>query len=175
MTSANQHNAGDQHAAGAVPAHGIAGAGNKNLKSKDCSHLKREDQALFTAVLRETLARGQAVAFRVRGPSMLPWLREGQKVMVAPLAGRQLRRGDIALFWRNEQEPVLHRVVQPPTADGVVACRGDAEWGPPELVPLAAVAGVVALPLWRRRLFLLIHPARRWVNRLILQWRQRHG
>jgi MYXO-CTERM domain-containing protein len=106
---------------------------------------------------------------------MLPWLREGQKVMVAPLAGRQLRRGDIALFWRNEQEPVLHRVVQPPTADGVVACRGDAEWGPPELVPLAAVAGVVALPLWRRRLFLLIHPARRWVNRLILQWRQRHG
>lgn len=137
--------------------------------------LRREDQFCFTEVLRGTLAQGQGVAFRVRGPSMLPWLREGQKVVVRPLGGHRLRRGDIALFWRGEREPVLHRVVQGPSADGWVACRGDAEWGEPERVPLSAVAGVVGLSVWRRWLFLLAHPARRWVNGRIMNWRRRHG
>lgn len=123
----------------------------------------RTDQQLFLAVLRDTLSRGESVLFRVRGVSMLPWLREGQKVRVTPLGGRPLRRGDIVLFWRGENEPILHRVAA--VREDSVDCRGDSGYGKPEHVRLEQVTGRVPLAAWQRLVFRMVHPPRKLVNR----------
>lgn len=137
----------------------------------------RVDQVLFTATLAAALARGEAVILRVQGVSMLPWLREGAPVRIRPLAGRSLRRGDIALFWRAPGQPILHRVVRTHPAEGIYECLGDAEHGEPERVAETAVIGAVDLSAVGRWAYRLLHPARRGFNRLCLRRgvRLRHG
>lgn len=129
----------------------------------------RVDQPLFNGVVGDALARGESVCLRVHGGSMLPWLREGQKVRVVPAAGRRIRRGDVVLFRRAPDRPVLHRVVASRrNGDGVFhACLGDAEDGAPEWVSEADVLGVVALSPWRRAAYRGLHRPRRWINRLL--------
>ena len=137
----------------------------------------RVDQNMFTATLAEVLAQGDAVLLRVQGVSMLPWLREGEQVRILPAAGRRLRRGDIALFWREPRRPILHRVVKVRRGEGLYECRGDSESGTPERVPASAVIGLVEMTAFRRAVFLALHPVRRLLNRLCLSWgvQLRHG
>ena len=130
---------------------------------------ERVDQVLFAETLAAALARGEAVILRVQGVSMLPWLREGAPVRIRPLAGRSLRRGDIALFWRAPGQPILHRVVRACPAEGIYECLGDAEHGEPERVAETAVIGAVDLSAAGRWAYRLLHPARRGFNRLCLR------
>ena len=139
----------------------------------------RIDQVFFSAALADALARGEAVWLRVQGVSMLPWLREGEKVRILPLSGRVLRRGDIALYWRKPNRPIMHRVVRVALDAGnpVYECLGDSERGIPERVPAAAVLGVVAGTGLDRLVYRALNPARRGINRLCLKWGLclRHG
>ena len=139
--------------------------------SQTASANLRIDQPVFAATLLDALARGEAVLLRVHGASMKPWLREEQKIRVLPVAGRRLRRGDVALFRRENGRLLLHRVVQvrrdPQTRLPLYGCRGDAEAGLPESVPESALLGVVEIGVFRRWLFLLIEPARRFANRVL--------
>ena len=138
---------------------------------------ERVDQVLFAETLAAALGRGTAVVLRVQGVSMLPWLREGAPVRIRPLAGRRLRRGDIALFWRAPGQPIVHRVVRPRPAEGIYECLGDAEHGQPERVAAAAVIGAMELPEIKRGAWLLLHPVRRWINHFCRRRgvRLRHG
>lgn len=137
------------------------------------------DPELVSEVLLDALARGESIRLRVRGVSMLPWLREGDQVCVRPAAGRRLRRGDIALFRRAPARLILHRVVGVRTEAGAVVCDclGDSESGSPERVPAAAVIGVVETTPVRRAIYRVLHPPRRLLNRLLSKWglRLRHG
>ena len=57
------------------------------------------------------LAAGQTVQFPPQGWSMYPLLSDGRdQVIVAPAEGRQLRRGDVALYRRDGDILVLHRI-----------------------------------------------------------------
>ncbi len=134
-------------------------------------------QEFFSETLSDSLSRGEAVLLRVQGVSMLPWLREGDQVRILPAAGRRLRRGDIALFWRAPNRPILHRVVRVHRATAVCECLGDSESGPPERVPVSAVIGVVEISALRRAVYLALNPPRRWVNRFCRERgiRLRHG
>ena len=135
------------------------------------------DPKFFSKAIEDSLVRGEAVLLRVQGVSMLPWLREGEKVRILPAAGRRLRRGDIALFWREPQRPILHRIVRVRRAEGLCECLGDSERGAPERVPVSAVIGVVETTAFRRAVYLALNPARRLINRLCLTWGLclRHG
>lgn len=137
----------------------------------------KADQEFFSEALSDSLSRGEAVLLRVQGVSMLPWLREGDRVRILPAAGRRLRRGDIALFWRAPNRPILHRVVRAFPGEGVCDCLGDSERGEPERVPISAVIGVVETSALRRAVYLALHPARRLFNRFCLDRgiRLRHG
>jgi hypothetical protein len=141
----------------------------------------RIDQQVFSATLLDALARGEAVLLRVHGGSMKPWLREEQKIRVSPVAGRRIRRGDVALFRRENGRMILHRVVRvgrdPQTDLPLYGCLGDAEAGMPELVPEAALLGVVDLGVFRRWAFLALEPSRRFINRVLSKMgiRLRHG
>ena len=138
---------------------------------------ERGDQSLFSETLADALARGDAVVLRVQGASMLPWLREGDRVRIRPAAGRRLHRGDIALFWRAPGRPILHRVVRILREEGVCECLGDAESGEPERVPVAGVVGVAETTPFRRGIYRMVNPPRRIFNRFCLRWglRLRHG
>lgn len=53
----------------------------------------------------ELLKKGQAVEFMPQGYSMYPTIVPGRdSVVVAPLNGRRLKRGDVALFRRNPEQ-----------------------------------------------------------------------
>ena len=137
----------------------------------------RIDQDAFAETVADALGRGEAVLLRVQGVSMLPWLREGEKVRIRPAAGRKPRRGDVALYWRGPGRLILHRVVKFHPSVNVCACLGDSESGPPERVPAAAVIGLMETTALRRAVYLAVNPARRAVNRLCRKWglRLRHG
>lgn len=138
------------------------------------------DGEFFSAVLQDSLARGEAVRLRVRGTSMLPWLAENEAVRVVPVAGRILHRGDIALFRRQPDRLILHRIVRvrpgPDSTPWGYECMGDAQEGAPEKVSAAEIIGMVAIPFWKRTLYLVASPPRRLVNRLCRKWgiRLRH-
>lgn len=140
------------------------------LDQPDVANL-RIDQPVFAATVLDALARGESVRLRVHGASMKPWLREQQKIRVRPIAGWRLRRGDVALFRRANGRLILHRVVQVDrdsrTGMPLYGCRGDAEAGVPESVPETALLGVVDLGVFRRWVFLLTEPARRFANRVL--------
>lgn len=140
------------------------------LDQPDVANL-RIDQPVFAATVLDALARGESVRLRVHGASMKPWLREQQKICVQPIAGRRLRRGDVALFRRVNGRMILHRVVHvgrdPQTGLPLYGCLGDAEAGAPEAVPESALLGVVDFGVCRRWTFLLTEPARRFVNRVL--------
>jgi hypothetical protein len=138
---------------------------------------ERVDQSFFSETLADALARGEAVVLRVHGASMLPWLREGDKVRIRPAAGRPLHRGDIALFWRAPGRPILHRVVRILREEGICECLGDAESGDPERVPVSGVMGVAETTPLHRGIYRIVNPPRRLFNRLCLRWglRLRHG
>ncbi len=128
---------------------------------------KMRDHDLFCGVIADALARGETVQMRVRGVSMLPWLRANTRVRIVPAAGRTIRRGDIALFWRKPGRPILHRVVGIGRGEGpaIYECYGDADLAAPEDVPASAVMGVVELSAISRWIYLALQAPRRFVNR----------
>jgi len=129
-------------------------------------------QEAFSAVVADTLERGEAVKLRVQGVSMLPWLREGDSVRILPAVGRPLRRGDVVLFWREPDHPILHRIVRVyrVTDKIVYMCLGDSERGTPESVPASAIIGVVETTAVHRWVYFLLNPFRRCLNHLCQKW-----
>ena len=127
----------------------------------------RTELSFYSDILVDTLSRGESVRLRMHGVSMLPWLRDGEAVRIRPAAGRRIVRGDIALFLRPPDRPILHRVVRVARQDGktVFECLGDSEHGESERVPASAVLGVVDLPPWARAWYLAVNPVRRVLNR----------
>lgn len=62
------------------------------------------------------LSHGRSVSLRVRGRSMYPWLRDGQRVLIRPIKPQDARLGLVVLSWRShapsgERLSALHRVV----------------------------------------------------------------
>ncbi len=63
-------------------------------------------------MIRSCLERGQTVAFRPRGISMLPMLRHGKdQVTLSPVTGK-LKKYDLPLYQREDGCFVLHRVLK---------------------------------------------------------------
>ena len=63
-------------------------------------------------LLQAVLARGAPFRFRAMGPSMFPFIRDGDVVTVAPLKGIRLRRGDVVACVPPRLDAlVIHRVV----------------------------------------------------------------
>lgn len=137
------------------------------------------DQSMFSEVVAGALAQGEAVRLRVQGASMRPWLREGDPVRIRPVAGRPVRRGDVVLFRRARDRPILHRVIRVRREENAVVydCRGDAEHGAPERVAAAEVLGVMESTPFRRAAWRVLFRPRRWWIRLSAAWRRclRHG
>ena len=91
----------------------------------------------------DALARGESLWVREASPSMLPLIRPGDELKLAPIAPRKIGRGAVVAYRRGAQL-VIHRVLAA-SGSGVVA-KGDALASPDPLVPWdRVVARVVAL------------------------------
>lgn len=103
---------------------------------------ERVDSAQFEAACEAALKQGARVRFRASGQSMQPNVLDGDVAIVAPLADKRLRRGEIVLL-RNSRGLLLHRVIGRNEKSGEIITRGDAGQEadlPPEQVLGRAIA-----------------------------------
>ena len=102
---------------------------------------------VFTAIVDSLLADGLSVRFRAGGRSMLPTVRDGDCVTVAPVDPRAVAVGDV-LFCRTWRGPVAHRVAsigarQRDARPRLFTLRGDASLGNDRPVAASDVIGRV--------------------------------
>ncbi|MBI2153259.1 MAG: hypothetical protein HYU24_06070 [Candidatus Rokubacteria bacterium] len=98
---------------------------------------------VLVSLAQDVLARGERLWVREASASMLPLVRPGDELLLAPLGGRRIGAGTLIAYERDA-ELVIHRVVAA-SGSGVVT-KGDALASPDPLVPWErVVARVVAL------------------------------
>jgi hypothetical protein len=116
------------------------------------------------ALAVQSLRRGTTLRLRARGASMLPFLLDGDVLVVRPAAAAEIGIGDVICYEPPAGGLCLHRVVAREKRGFVT--RGDA-LAYVETVPDAAVLGVVTAVERRGRVRRLRTPAARWRGRLI--------
>jgi signal peptidase I len=80
-------------------------------------------------LFEEILHDGTSLRVRVTGRSMVPFLRGGERLIIAQLPCNSLRKGDLILFRNRHGFPVLHRITRIKRAkDGSLSflAKGDA-------------------------------------------------
>jgi signal peptidase len=104
---------------------------------------------LLPALLRDLGAEGRRVELPVRGSSMLPMLRDGDRVQIVPVTGAAVRIGDVVVRVESNG-PVIHRVVGwwPSRTGWRLLTKGD---GSLRLDPPLRAEGVVARVVARVR------------------------
>jgi hypothetical protein len=93
----------------------------------------------------DVLSQGAPLTFAARGGSMLPFIREGDLLTVAPLGQQRLRLGDIALYRCQGSALLAHRLIGRAQEGGDWLARGDASWGAVERVRPDQVLGRVVM------------------------------
>lgn len=99
----------------------------------------------------EVLARGHALRVRVRGQSMEPTLRSGDRVTLAPVDPGDLEPGDLVLV--RQTRCLIHRVCRVDRSAHSLTTRGDARASDDPPIDLQDVLGRVVRverPWWKR-------------------------
>ena len=113
---------------------------------RDVSLEDRLRADLVAPLVRDLLADGASPEIPVRGNSMLPILRDGDQVRLAPVTHAKARLGDIVLRV-DPSGPVIHRVVGwwPSRNGWRLLTKGDGTWRlDPPLPPQSLAGRVVA-------------------------------
>ncbi|MEP7198754.1 MAG: hypothetical protein ABI874_02945 [Chloroflexota bacterium] len=113
---------------------------NDTLRVSDAPRLQRATSGLVQA----GLAAGTPFRLRVATESMLPTVRPGDDLIVAPCDWHDLRAGDIVLC-QSGDVLLAHRLVGAQTRAGQVSLitKGDATWNADPPSPLSAYLGKV--------------------------------
>ncbi len=101
---------------------------------------QRPDSPLFRAMARDLLSAGCSVRFQVSGLSMLPTIRDGEFVHVAPVRAIELRCGDVVLV-EDGAKLRAHRLVGKNASGDQFVTRGDASLEPDSPVRVAQILG----------------------------------
>jgi len=111
------------------------------VRTRRGQELRLSGEAL-TGILRAVLAKGRPFRFRAGGWSMSPFIKDGDVITVAPLAGRRPRAGQVVAFLHPGTGTVaVHRVVR--TEDGRFSVRGDNSYAPDGTLPPERILGAV--------------------------------
>lgn len=79
----------------------------------------------YVSVLREIAGSGKVVSLRISGGSMTPFLAHGRDYIYFTKPDRELRRGDMVFYQRQNGQYVMHRIYKK-KADGYYIV-GDAQ------------------------------------------------
>ena len=83
------------------------------------------DTSEYVSVLREIAESGKVVSLRISGGSMTPFLAHGRDYIYFTKPDRELRRGDMVFYQRQNGQYVMHRIYKK-KADGYYIV-GDAQ------------------------------------------------
>ena len=99
----------------------------------------------FGRITRELLRQGHGIRFRARGSSMLPFIRDGDILVIRPLGPSGIFAGDVVFFERPGGGLVAHTVLRtaPGNGETMVEVQGDNVGGRAERVASGAVLGRV--------------------------------
>ncbi len=96
----------------------------------------------LTPIFRAVLDQGHSLRIRAYGRSMLPFIRDGDDLTIAPLEDGEPHVGHVILYHRPEsQRQVIHRVIGQTGTDWLV--RGDNSMGTDEVVRPENILGRV--------------------------------
>jgi len=81
----------------------------------------------FGELAKLVLNTGSSLRFQATGWSMHPAMQDGDRLLIAPLSGAELKRGDVVLAWLEGDRPVVHRIVRVRRHEGVrwLLLKGD--------------------------------------------------
>jgi hypothetical protein len=132
--------------------------------------------AEFAGLMQAVLAKGRAFRFCAGGTSMTPFIRDGDIITIAPLAGRVPRLGEVVAFggWdENHSGLVIHRIVGC-SGQGFIV-QGDGSACTSEFVALEQILGlVIRVERHGRAVRFGLGPERRllaWLSRTRLIWK----
>lgn len=138
------------------------------------------ENSVFFQEVEQRLLEGKRVQFRLKGRSMLPFLREDDLVTIAAYQEDAPRKGDIALGTAGGAY-VLHRIVKLGREDVLLA--GDGNLAQHETIAYTALlAKVVAVKrdnmelqqgIWKSRFLGLCWYRLRWLRRLYVWLKKR--
>jgi len=112
-----------------------------------------EPRQKLSETVKDLLRQGHTVELSAYGRSMIPYLRPGQKVQLAPVDMSQIVRGDLVAFHKADYL-VVHRVHAVLSANGVIQLltKGDSNLNPDAPVDaqnyLAKVIAVQRRSVW---------------------------
>ncbi|MBP7102846.1 MAG: S24/S26 family peptidase [Bacteroidales bacterium] len=86
----------------------------------------------------EEISHGENVQLRVKGNSMLPFIREGDSIILIPYNPSCLKIGDVVLF-NHKKEVRLHRIIHKNGSSLIL--QGDGNINAKELIDLLDVIG----------------------------------
>jgi hypothetical protein len=132
---------------------------------------------IFEVFTEATLDRGLAYWWRPRGMSMAPAIREGDRVLVAPVRKSSLQVGDVVKFWLDGAF-CLHRLVRRGGATEWFEFQGDRlRAADPRVGPEAIIGRAVAVERAGRQWRLDSLPARLrgWGQAALLRHRSDEG
>jgi phage repressor protein C with HTH and peptisase S24 domain len=93
-------------------------------------------------LMRAVLSKGKPLRFRAKGPSMAPFIKDGDAVTVRPLGGARPRTGDIAAYLHPVTGRVgIHRIVR--EKSGQFSLKGDNLSGGDGTLSLGQILGIV--------------------------------
>ncbi len=79
----------------------------------DGSFGAEQEQKKYKIDIEELLAEGKTIQLKPQGYSMYPLFLPGRdEARIAPVGGHTLKRGDVALYRRDQSILVLHRIVR---------------------------------------------------------------
>jgi len=89
------------------------------------------------------LEKGKSIRFQAKGWSMRPFIRDGDFIVVSPVKGSSIRKGDVVFYSTTENEIIVHRIIRKYKKNDriTVLIKGDASFGPPEKVDIQNVLG----------------------------------
>lgn len=126
------------------------------------------DAEALSGLSREVLHRGGILRVEATGGSMLPFIRPGDVLHVAPACASELTVGDVVLYGGPDGHPMAHRLIQSPrraTGWRLVTCA-DARPGQWELVRPDRLLGRVVAYERAGRLRSLVRGRQRWLGGL---------
>lgn len=99
----------------------------------------------FNGLARQILASGEQCRFRVRGNSMQPLVKDGDRLVVHAITPEKLQPGNILLYETRTGRLLVHRLVgKIRTGDHVaLKLQGDAMLFPDGLIEVNQVVGIV--------------------------------
>ena len=93
----------------------------------------------FAQLSSELLRAGHAVRFRATGGSMRPLVREGDRVLVKPIAASKIKAGDVVLAEMDTGRAVMHRVIR--VEQGAFTLQADQSQQPDGVLPGSKILG----------------------------------